>query len=81
MALVESKVQGRHMDSVMGTKYDDILDFSKLIPQPGMAVTIINRGDVYQLIQHYLVETPTMPMLELTEEDVMALSRGEITFQ
>lgn len=60
---------------------DHIIDFGKLIPQPGMAVTVINRGSVYQIITHYLVETPTMPMLQLTDDDIIALSRGEITFQ
>lgn len=58
-----------------------LIDLRELLPNKGMAVTIINRGDVWQLISHYLVETPEMRMLELTEDDVIALSRGEITFQ
>ncbi len=53
------------------------IDLKEAIPEEGMVITIVNRGDgVYQFIRHDPVGG-----LELTAEDVEKLRRGEITFQ
>lgn len=55
-----------------------IIPLEEIIPRPGDTVTITNRGKGIFAITRV---THGVPPLELTDEDIEALKKGEVTFQ
>lgn len=72
--------RGRESDNTMSEgktqRFEVVLD--EMIPNEGDAMTIVNKGRGHYEV---IALTSRVPSLDLTDDDIDRLKRGEVTFQ